>query len=166
MSDQAGFLSSPLRTNVCDDSCATCRFLSGDQSPATLLDVISLLDRQLASEEAHASRLAITLATILQAPVDGDLASRIVGYLNELVRLDTPAVAALIANRVPCNDGLANHPTCQVLSQHGGFLVGMLGVLNGLCGIDSQGNGPIRAVFEERNGEFAALSRFEIGAEE
>ncbi len=75
------------------------------------------------------------------------MANRIVTLLNELIELDKPAVAALIANRVPCSESMALHPTVQVATQHGGFHVGWLGVLNGLCGHDV--TGPIVAVFQE-----------------
>ena len=60
-----------------------------------------------------------------------------VGFLNRLISLDKAAVAALIANRVPCNEQLANHPTVRVTAQHGGYHVGLLGILNGLFGDES-----------------------------
>jgi len=69
--------------------------------------------------------------------------------LNELLELDRPAVAALIANRVPCNEALADHETVQCSAQHNGFHVGMLGVLNGLFGTLPNGWGKITAVFED-----------------
>lgn len=58
-------------------------------------------------------------------------------FLNHLIALDKAAVAALIANRVPCNEQLANHPTVRVVAQHGGYNVGLLGILNGLLGTES-----------------------------
>lgn len=70
-------------------------------------------------------------------------------YLNELIALDKPAIAALIANRVPCNEALANHPTVQVSKQNDGYHVGMLGILNGLFGVDDTEWGPIVFVFED-----------------
>lgn len=80
-----------------------------------------------------------------------------VAYLNQLLELDRPAVAALVANRVPCNEALADHPTCQVGVQHGGFHVGLLGVLNGLFGTIGDGGprdgwGWITAEFEDERG--------------
>ncbi len=75
-------------------------------------------------------------------------AQEIVDLLNDLMVRDRAAVAALIANRVPCNESLANHPTVQCGAQHGGFFVGMLGVLNGLAGHPGQ-RGPIVAVFSD-----------------
>jgi hypothetical protein len=94
---------------------------------------------------------------------DLDLAQRIVDLLNELTELDRPAVAALIANRVPCIRELAEHPTVQVGAQHGGFSVGLLGILNGLCGVNDRGWGVIAAKFEDATEkEFGALLGFEV----
>jgi len=89
-----------------------------------------------------------------------------IAYLNVLIELDRPAIAALVANRVPCNEALAEHPTCQVGAQHGGFHVGLLGLLNGLFGTFDEGEhlgwGPIKAVFEdEERAVGARLIRFE-----
>lgn len=72
-------------------------------------------------------------------------------YLNELIKLDRVAMAALVANRVPCNQGLADHPTAQVCAQHGGYLVGMLGILNGLFGTLKDRRGPIVFIFKDSN---------------
>lgn len=78
---------------------------------------------------------------------DPELAGRVVALLNELLELDRPAVAALTTIRVPCNGRLADHPAVQVVAQHWGFHVGMLGLLNGLCGVRDDGWGLIGAVF-------------------
>lgn len=83
------------------------------------------------------------------ANVDMEQAQGIVDYLNELVKSDPSAIAALVANRVPCNKDLAEHDTCQCWAQHGGYHVGMLGVINGICGIFDNGHGAIQVVFEE-----------------
>lgn len=95
---------------------------------------------------------------------DLELAGMIVEYLNQLLLADRPAIAALIANRVPCNVNLAHHPTVQAGIQHGGYNVGMLGILNGLCGIHESGNGPICAVFDNAESEnhFPSLLRFDL----
>lgn len=97
---------------------------------------------------------------------DMDMARRIVALLNGALELDRPAVAALVANRAPCNEALADHPTIQVNAQHGGYFVGMLGVLNGACGVFPEGHaragwGPIQAEFEEDgDAHFNRLARF------
>ena len=89
-----------------------------------------------------------------------------IDLLNTVLELDCPAMAALIANRVPCNEALAAHPTVQVGKQHGGYWVTALGLLAGLFGIidegEYQGFGPITAVFEDEEGaQFKQLVRFE-----
>lgn len=101
--------------------------------------------------------------------VDLDLAKRVVDYLNGLVVLDKPCIGALITNRIPCNQALADHPTCQVSAQHGGCYVGLLGLLNGLCGIyddgPKKGWGAIEAVFAPK-GQYACLRGFSIVSNE
>ena len=71
----------------------------------------------------------------------------VVDYLNELMELDRVAVGALINNRVPCNQALAEHPTCQVRAQDGGHVVGLLGILNGMFGVDGEGWGALAIAF-------------------
>lgn len=94
---------------------------------------------------------------------DPKLAQRICEFLNELLEIDRPAIAALIANRVPCNEELSMHPTVQAGAQHGGFNVGWLGILNGLCGIKPNGQGFINAIFEGDDPlKFQDLIRFEV----
>lgn len=87
---------------------------------------------------------------------DLELAQRICDYLNDLLEYDRPAIAAMMANRIPCSREMADHPTVQVSVQHGGFHVGLLGVMNGLCGVHDDGYGLISAVFDppdEKDGE-------------
>jgi hypothetical protein len=95
---------------------------------------------------------------------DAELAARVVAFLNELLECDRPAVAALIANRIPCNARLANHPSVQVAAQHGGYHVGLLGILNGLCGVREDNYGLIAAVFEDVDSptKHRDLARFEV----
>jgi len=81
---------------------------------------------------------------------DFEMAEKMADFLNGLLELDRPAIAALIANRVPCNEKLAEHHSVQVTKQHGGCHVTMLGILNGLCGSnDTNGWGGLVAVFDE-----------------
>lgn len=80
---------------------------------------------------------------------DLEMAQKMVDLLNELIQIDRPAVAALIANRVPCNLEMANHPTVQVAAQHGGYQVGLLGLLNGFCGTYPSGFGPVVVEFDD-----------------
>lgn len=99
---------------------------------------------------------------------DPGLAQRICDFLNELLEIDRPAIASLIANRVPCNQALADHPTVQAGAQHGGFHVGMLGLLNGLCGTREINHfGFINAIFDgDDPHKFQDLVRFEVHKDE
>jgi hypothetical protein len=68
----------------------------------------------------------------------------VINLLNEASKLDPAAIRALIKNRVPCSGGLADHPTIQVdTTEDGEPRVGMLGVINGLFGVDENTWGPV-----------------------
>jgi len=73
--------------------------------------------------------------------------------LNRFVRADPEAMRLLIETRVPCNETLANDPTCQVSGWDGTVKVGLLGILNGLYGTYDeeplQGWGAVAAVFSD-----------------
>lgn len=75
-----------------------------------------------------------------------------VDFLNSLMAIDKEAIARLLWNRVPCNQALADHPTVQVVSEvttkGKTTTVGLLGILNGLFGVDKDGYGPITAHFD------------------
>lgn len=75
----------------------------------------------------------------------------VIQFLDELLETDRTAIAALVTNRVPCNEALANHKSVQVAKLNNGYLVGMLGVLNGMFGVDGDGFGPISAVYDGEN---------------
>ena len=73
-----------------------------------------------------------------------------VDFLNELLEIDPFAISALFSSRVSCNKELADHPTVQVGSLgKDSFQVGMIGVLNGLFGIDKHGWGHISGYYED-----------------
>ncbi len=83
-------------------------------------------------------------------PWDLELATRLITLLNEALALDPKAIEALVETRVPCNDALADHPTIQVSVEPGSDAkVGLLGILNGLCGTDASGWGPLAAEFDD-----------------
>jgi hypothetical protein len=77
-----------------------------------------------------------------------------IAYLNELHSIDPDAVQSLIESRVPCNQEMAEHESCQVSGAADDFRVGLLGVLNGAFGVDESGRGPIAANYSDRSGEF------------
>lgn len=76
--------------------------------------------------------------------VNSALASQIVDLLNDLYRLDPSAMHDLIETRVRCNPVFAAHPTVPVQAPEDGDggLVGILGLLNGLCGSWTQESAP------------------------
>ena len=78
--------------------------------------------------------------------IDADDAIR---FLNELVGIDRIAIGALIDHRVVCNEQLGEHPTVQVGGADTTYLVGMLGIFNGLFGIRDDGYGYITAIFDD-----------------
>jgi hypothetical protein len=72
-----------------------------------------------------------------------------IGFLNQMVLIDPDATRALVETRVPCNQAMADHPTLQVqVAPDESFLVGVLGLLNGIFGVDDEGWGPIAACYE------------------
>lgn len=58
----------------------------------------------------------------------------ILSCLNQAYKDDEAAMHALVANRIPCNQQLADHPTIQVSDNKvcAGFNVGCLGIINGV----------------------------------
>lgn len=83
------------------------------------------------------------------------IAKHIISTLNEIHAQDPSVLAALIENRVPCNDALSEHPTVQVEYRDPkdpdmGCKVGFLGILNGVLGtIPGTQIGYITADFEK-----------------
>ena len=78
--------------------------------------------------------------------IDRELAKRIVDYLNELLELDPQAVDAMVKVRIPCKETLVHHPTCQTSAHYDGHRVGLLSVLNGLCGVNRDGSSAIAVI--------------------
>lgn len=87
----------------------------------------------------------------------------VVDYLNGLLKADRRAIQELISTKVKCNETLAFHPTVQVIiTGPDQYETGVLGVLNGLFGIDERGESYIMAVFNDNN----VLKRFELRTQE
>ena len=93
--------------------------------------------------------------------VDRVLAGRIVDFLNELLNTDRRAISLLFAQKFPCGERLADHLTVQVGVDGGMSYVRILGILNGLCGVDADGIGHIVAIFEYDRGPMV-VRRFEL----
>jgi hypothetical protein len=66
-------------------------------------------------------------------------------FLNSLLLLDQKAISELVEKRVRVNENFSHHETVQVLEtgteDSPSYSVGILGILNGLCGIDDDGWG-------------------------
>lgn len=72
----------------------------------------------------------------------------VVDFLDELLKVDQAAITALFSMRTACNKKLAEHETVQVGGQGNYYQVGMIGVFNGLFGIDEHGWGHIAANYD------------------
>jgi len=68
----------------------------------------------------------------------------VVDLLNNALELDWEAIKVLLSYRVPCNEELQEHPTIQI---RGDNSVSVLGILNGIFGVDENGRGCIAAVY-------------------
>lgn len=86
------------------------------------------------------------------------VAQLIVSVMNDAIGQDREAIEKLVAARVPCNEGLAQHPTIQVGKHKEASGVGLLGILNGIVGVDVDGWGCIAANFDDDG----KLSHFEL----
>lgn len=68
----------------------------------------------------------------------------VVALLNRAAKKDLVAMRSLIETRVPCNKALGDDPTILVTEEGS---VGLLGIINGLFGVDDKGWGTIGATF-------------------
>jgi hypothetical protein len=76
-----------------------------------------------------------------------------VELLNDALICDRDAISRLVQKRISCTHGLADHPTIQCReTQARRFSVGVLGIINGLFGVDSRGYAPITAVYDDDGG--------------
>jgi len=76
--------------------------------------------------------------------------NEVVDLLNSMLELDKETTQRLVETRIVCNQKLADHPTIQVSSYRveGQHHVGLLGVLNGLFGVDEDLYGGLAVVYE------------------
>lgn len=73
-----------------------------------------------------------------------------VDFLNELLKIDPIAITALFSMRIACNETLADHETVQVSMLGKDYCqVGVIGILNGLFGIDEYGWGHISIDYDD-----------------
>jgi len=83
-------------------------------------------------------------------------------YLNSVMRSDPLAIRALMCIAIPCNEALADHPSAQVRNDwEEGYTVTLLGIINGLFGVDEDGWGAIAYRFDESKAfEFCSAAEF------
>jgi hypothetical protein len=93
------------------------------------------------------------ISDLLQSRRESVTVDDAIAILNHALYLDFDAFQNLVERRVACNADLADHPTIQVATtpERDRFAVGLLGVLNGLFGVDANGDGPITGVYSEDN---------------
>lgn len=77
--------------------------------------------------------------------------------LNELLKLDYDCIENLIDNGVLCNNKIANHPTVQVkdievYDKQTISTLGIIGVINGLFGVDDNNTGAICYEIDDKTG--------------
>lgn len=72
----------------------------------------------------------------------------VIELLNDAFAKDPEAMNQLAQARVVCNDALADHSTIQVGQFGGEYKVGIIGILNGIFGINDRGWGVISGDFE------------------
>lgn len=82
-----------------------------------------------------------------------DLLNKIISVLKSAYEADPAAIHALICNRVPCNNLLADHPTIVVdinrITEPESYSVGLMGIINGIC--EEVAGGRIAAQFSDEN---------------
>lgn len=104
----------------------------------------------------------LTMRTTSRAPKEVFLS--IVATLNRALKTDRNAIEAIFddAHRVPCNHALAEDPTIQVRDEGEGetprYTLGVLGLLNGLIGVQADGWGYIARVYNDDG----MLTHFEV----
>ena len=73
-----------------------------------------------------------------------------IDYLNSLVEADPLAVRAVLCVRIPCNEALADHPSCIIGGGWPqGYTVGVMGIINGIFGVNEDGYGKIAYTMNE-----------------
>lgn len=82
-----------------------------------------------------------------------------IDLLNSLLEADRKAITELFHHRVSCNVIIAEHPTVQVIEDKDGYKVGIMGVLNGLFGMDDMSNAAIAYEYNKDTKEIIKFVR-------
>jgi hypothetical protein len=91
----------------------------------------------------------------------------VVKILNDLLETDTACINTLFKMRVPCNEDLANHPTCQIRSHENEdgsvwYSVALGGIINAFFGTNDKGYGCIARQLKDTNEYDAPIEKFII----
>jgi len=86
--------------------------------------------------------------SLLCPDVSNAVLNHVVSVLNDALKRDPEGITALMNSRVPVNSKIIEHPTIQVSA---GNVLGPLGLLNGLFGVNHSGSGFIVMVLNEQN---------------
>ena len=87
----------------------------------------------------------------------------VVDTLNQLLVADKPTIQSLFDHRVGCNETIANHPSVIVglaknwrknrpdipIAEDARYVLGPLGILNGLFGMNEERTGPIGGIYQD-----------------
>lgn len=77
----------------------------------------------------------------------------VIAMLNEIQQLNPELMTDITMTRYPCNHAIRDHKTVQAHCFGDSSIekpkVGLIGILNGLIGIDKNHFGPIAAILEE-----------------
>jgi hypothetical protein len=73
----------------------------------------------------------------------------VVRLLNDLLKDDPECITNLINNKIECNKTIAEHETVQVSLKDGIYRLGIVGLLNGIFGINDNGFGCIASYWED-----------------
>lgn len=91
-----------------------------------------------------------------------------VDFLNELLKTDPVTVNSLLSMRTSCSEKMADHPTVQVgtIGKSTYYIVGLIGIINGLFGVDDDDMGRITADYKDGQITRFRLANVLMGAEE
>lgn len=92
------------------------------------------------------SKIQYEKANVIKESVTID---EVIELLNDALKADNNTITRLFLYRVECNERLANHETIQVGLSDSSYKIGLLGLLNGMFGIDENGYGAIMMIIEE-----------------
>jgi len=85
---------------------------------------------------------------------------RAIQVLNRALAASPNSIRFLVENRTVCTESLADDPTIQCAEDEGSWFVGMLGIINGILGVDrNSGYGPIQAMFDAKTGNILRFER-------